>query len=600
MRLFLLILYSILQETISTEEILESVGIFKTEVILDNLKTIPGIQKPHDSYDFIIIGAGTAGCVLAKRLSEDSDKKILLVEAGGEESLLMDIPGYAPKLQKTNVDWMYKTVPSNTSCLGTKTMTCDFNRGKVMGGSSTLNYMIYTRGHQEDYNEWERLGNSGWSWKNVKQYFEKAENFHISNITSKIKGPLDINQSKYRSKTARKWIQAAGEAGIKLGNYNNPNQMTADFLHLTQTNAMRKSSNRAFLRGNKMLLKNLSIFKKAMAVKILFNKNKKAKYVEIVKNGIKYKVKARKEIILSAGAINSPQLLMLSGIGPKSHLEDLGIPVLSDLAVGKNLMDHISVPVQFEVDENEEFFDLKKVYSQRNLIDYVTRKEGILTTAAGCEALAFIRTNETEDIRPDIELLFGLFSFYGNNVEDYNQTVLRNTFRGKKSRNYFTIFPILMRPKSKGWLLLNNTDPFDHPLIYPNYLSDESDLKTIISGIREAIKISQQPAMMEIGAKLFEDTKSPCASQFQFNDDDYWECMIRYFTKTIYHLSGTCKMGPDSDVNAVVDDQLRVKGVKGLRVVDASIIPKIITGHTNAPVYMIAEKAADMIKNSNK
>lgn len=340
-----------------------------------------------------------------------------------------------------------------------------------------------------------------------------------------------------------------------------------------------------------------------MVTRIIIDEStKKAIGVEFISNLNKYRVFARKEIIISAGAINSPQLLMLSGIGPKKHLQDKNIPLVNNLPVGENLMDHVSLGSLSVIVNNTFSLRLYKLLDDPyTLNDFLINHNGSFTIPGGTEALALLNTDEPEntDSNPNLELLLasGLYSSH----EIFQQTtgikkeIYNKVYKPTKNMDGFTVFPMIMHPKSKGRLLLKDANPFHHPLIDPNYFADETDLEVALAGIRVVQRMLKTNAMKKLNAKIL-DTPLPGCTQHKFDTDDYWKCCIRHISFSIYHLAGTCKMGPREDLTAVVDPRLRVHGISNLRVIDASIIPEIPAAHLNGPVIMIAEKGADMIK----
>lgn len=556
-------------------------------------------------YDFIIVGAGSAGCVLANRLSENPNWKVLLIEAGPSENLMMDIPMFVHYLQAFNVNWNYKTKPSNSSCLGMKNNQCRWPRGKVMGGSSVLNFMIYTRGNSRDYDRWAELGNNGWSWDNVEPYFQKMEKCRVPDRAPGFmgeRGPVAISYTKWRSAIAKAFVDANVQSGAKYLDYNGERQCGVSYFQTTTDNGMRMSSNVAYLYPIKGR-PNLHIHKETMVTKILVDKGtKRAQGVQIYKNGKYINVHARKEVIVSAGAINSPQLLMLSGIGPRDHLQDLNIDTLANLKVGYNLMDHTATALTININKTSMFLD--RVGSPANILNYVQNRKGPITSIGACEAVSFFNHNypNAEDGWPTVELFQAGGPLYGDGIQKDNFNLKPSFFEDlygdafRASQDAFQIWPMILRPKSRGRISLRSTNPFKHPIIDPNYFSHPEDIKVGVMGIRKALELLKQPALRRLNAKLQKHYVPGCA-HFRLYSDEYFECFTRHLTLTIYHYSGTCKMGPASDPDAVVDERLRVYGIKSLRVVDASIMPEIPAGHTNGPTMMIAEKAADMIKN---
>ncbi|XP_026675083.1 glucose dehydrogenase [FAD, quinone]-like [Ceratina calcarata] len=568
----------------------------------------PDVTPKHRSkYDFIVIGAGTAGATIASRLSEIEDVSVLLIEAGPEETLLMDVPILANFLQGVeSIDWMYETEPSEKYCRGMKGHKCKWPRGKVMGGSSALNYMIATRGNWRDYDRWAELGNDGWAFKDVMDYFKKLENVEIPELRKDEKhrgtnGPVSVDNPPFRSPMVDAFLEGGKELGYPLVDYNGEKQIGFSYIQSTMHRGYRMTSNRAYLVGKKR--RNLHVTKMSMVHRILFDKQtKRAIGVLFVKNNRMYKIYADKEVILSAGAIGSPQLLMLSGIGPAEHLRELGIDVIRDARVGDNLMDHIAYGgLTFLLDQPMSIttFDLLNVLKPY-LRDFLMDRKGPATTSGGCEGIAFVDVDDPKnrDGSPNMELLTLANSIHGIGML-YDNFGLDQEIRDKFSwiQNVYSwgVFPMILRPKSRGWLRLRSKDVNVHPKIVANYLSHPDDVRVLVKGIRMAIQVANTEAMRKMGLRFYNRTVSEC-EKYPFDSDSYWECNLRTETLTIYHYSGTCKMGPESDSTAVVDPTLKVIGIKGLRVADASIMPEIISAHPNIPIFMIAEKLSDMVK----
>lgn len=559
-------------------------------------------------YDFIVVGAGTAGCVVANRLSENPNWKILLIEAGVNENYLMDIPMVANYLQFTEANWKYKTKPSSRYCAGFENQQCNWPRGKVMGGSSVLNYMIYTRGTRPDYDNWKAMGNEGWGWDDVLPYFKKIENFNIPSFQNSEyhgqNGYLNIEHAPYRTTKSKAWIRGAQQYGFIYGDHNGPNPSGVSYLQLSMKNGTRHSSNRAYLHPINRR-SNLHVSKGSMVTKLIYDKSKtRVIGVEFEKRNRKYKIAAKKEVILSCGAINSPQLLMLSGIGPKEHLESLGISVVKDLPVGYNLMDHIAAGgLQFVVIPQNTSLNTEFILNHLDIVfKWMRSHKGPLSIPGGCEALVFMELENKFNTQgwPDMELLFIGGGLNSDPLLKFNfgfdNQIFSDTFGPLGRAETFMVFPMLMRPKSKGRVKLKSRNPKMYPELIPNYFEYQEDLQKIVEGIKVAVEISRQPAMKKIGAKLYDVPIKECLKYGEFGSDAYFACHAQMFTFTIYHQSGTCKMGPVGDPSAVVDPRLKVHGMRGIRVVDASIIPEIPSSHTNSPVYMIAEKASDIIK----
>ncbi|XP_018354841.1 PREDICTED: glucose dehydrogenase [FAD, quinone]-like [Trachymyrmex septentrionalis] len=553
----------------------------------------------NETFDFIVIGAGTAGATIAARLSEIPEVKILLIEAGFHESFFMDIPMIAPILSlDSNINWKYKTRPSNKYCLGMKDNSCTYPAGKVIGGSSVLNYMIATRGNAEDYNRWAEMGNEGWAYKDVLKYFKKLETMDIPELKSDIdyhgtNGPVHINYSP-SNPLAEAFVEAGKELGYSLIDYNGKNQIGFSYPQYTIMNGTRMSSNRAYLHPIRDR-KNLHTTLESTVTKVLIDSSiNRSVGVEFTKKDQTIRVFASKEVILCAGAIKSPQLLMLSGIGPAKHLTELGIDVIRNAPVGKNLMDHAAfygLTWTSNASMNSQFFELFNFMNP-----HVTDRLIPLTSRPG--GIGFINTKQSEKRNvPDIELVFAS----GPLVEDLilarllnYKDPLRQEWKYSDGHDWF-LGPILLKPKSRGQIMLLANDINVKPDIVPNYFDNPDDVKTMIAGIRTALSIGRTKAMQAFDSKLSNITYIEC-NDYEYDSDAYWECTSKIVTSTLFHYAGTCKMGAKEDPTAVVDPKLKVIGIQGLRVADASIMPEIISGHLSIPVYMIAEKAADMIK----
>lgn len=415
-------------------------------------------------------------------------------------------------------------------------------------------------------------------------------------------GPLTISYAPFRTPLSDAFMKAGLETGQRVADYNADTQTGFSYLQGTMKNGTRWSASRAFLHPIRNR-QNLHVKKRSQVTRILIDpKQNRAYGVEFVRNGRRYIVKARKEVILSAGAINSPQLLMLSGVGPKKHLNNLNIPVLADLKVGYNLMDHIALGgLTYVVNQSVSLRTDTILENGDYYVDYLAYHNGPMAIPGGCEALAFydLKNPDDPDGYPDMELLFQGGSIVsemtlrrGFGITD---ELYETVYKPIENAHTWMVLPMLMRPKSKGRIMLRDSNPLSKPLIYPNYYAYQEDVATMIGGIKKTIELGKTKGFQKLGSRIH-DIPIPGCAKWTFGSDKYWECAARHLTFTIYHQSGTCKMGPASDPTSVVDPRLRVHGIKGLRVVDASIIPEIPAAHTNGPVYMIAEKAADMIK----
>jgi choline dehydrogenase len=527
-------------------------------------------------YDYIIVGAGSAGCVLANRLSADPKIRVLLLEAGGRDlNPWIHIPvGYFKTMHNPKTDWCYKTDPDP----GIADRSLQWPRGKVLGGSSSLNGLLYVRGQHADYDRWQELGNPGWSFNDVLPYFKRSENQERgASEYHGVGGPLRVSDLRLRRTIAERFIQGAREIGIPDNDdYNGANQEGVAYFQQTAYKGFRQSTAKAFLRPAKKR-PNLEVIIRAHTRKVLFQ-DKRAVGVEYEVGGQVKQARAGAEVLLSAGAIGSPQLLQLSGIGPGALLQQHGIPVLHDAPeVGENLQDHLQVRLVYKTHHatlNDEVNSpLGKIWIGAQ---YALWRKGPMTLAAS-QVTAFTRSSPDVE-RPDIQ--FHMQPLSADKPGD-----------GPHKFSAFTASVCQLRPESRGWVRIASTDPLQHPKIQPNYLSTELDRRVAVNGVKVARRIANAPAL-----------KSEITEEFvpgsQYQSDEELLDAVRRFSQTIYHPTSTCRMGPED--SAVVDPRLRVRGVEGLRVIDASIMPEIISGNTNAPTIMIAEKAADMIREDAK
>ncbi|XP_029837308.4 glucose dehydrogenase [FAD, quinone]-like [Ixodes scapularis] len=561
-----------------------------------------------DVYDYIVVGGGSAGAVVASRLSEDPGVSVLLLEAGGLPNFFLDVPLLAAEIQQTKFDWAYRTVPQEVSCFGLKNRQSLWPRGKVLGGSSVLNYMLYVRGNRRDYDRWEReLGCLGWGWDSVLPYFLKSEDNRDPEIAFNgyhgRGGYLTVSTAPYTSPLAHAFVASGMALGYPNLDPNGPVQTGFAIPQGTVRRGGRCSTAKAFLepcRGRQ----NLHILVRARVTKILFSEMKRASTVLFRHRRLQRSVRARREIILSAGSVSSPQLLMLSGIGPRRHLESLGIRVISDLPVGENLQDHIGgAGISFSI--NDSVSVVRKRFNPKTAFDYFLKGQGPLTVLGGVEGIGFLRTkyNAESDDWPDAEIHFVSSSPAADGghtirrVMGMTDELFNRVYKPYLNMDSFTMYPVLLRPKSRGWIKLRSADPNDHPLIDPRYLTELQDVLVLVEAMKQLIALGLSEPFRKFDAQIF-TTDFPGCEAYAPYSDEHLACLARTYTATIYHPSGTCRMGDARDPTTVVDPELRVLGVSGLRVVDASVFPDIPSGNTNAPVIMVAEKASDMIRKS--
>lgn len=517
-------------------------------------------------FDYVIVGAGSAGCVLANRLSADPDRTVLLLEAGGSDrNLNVRIPAAFYKNFRTERDWNYNTQPE--PALDGRSLYLP--RGKALGGSHSINAMIYIRGDRADYDGWrDDHGCGGWGWDDALPYFKRAEHnergpseFHA------IGGPLNVADLKVVNPNTRRFVEACEQAGVgTVDDFNTGSPLGAGVLQATQRNGERFSVVDGYLTPAKSR-SNLTVIPKALALRVLFDENR-AVGVEFFDGRVVKRASAAGEVILSAGAIGSPHLLMVSGVGPADHLRERGVDPVVDLpGVGANLQDHAVVPLIHEVKTDDTIDDAENPVE---VVKWMTRRSGRLTSSVA-EGLAFV--DRDADGAADLQFHFGPAYFAKHGFEP-------------REGNHVTIGPTLLRPEARGTVRLRTGDPTIHPDIVTNTLDNAADLAALRDGLELAREVLSQDAFAEvIGARI----EPPVGT----DDLDQW---MRDSVELLYHLSGTVAMGSSDE--APLDPELRVKGLDGLRVIDASVMPTVTRGNTNAPTIMIAEKASDLILES--
>ncbi|GAB3655267.1 GMC family oxidoreductase N-terminal domain-containing protein [Actinocorallia lasiicapitis] len=514
-------------------------------------------------YDYVIVGAGSAGSVLAARLSEDPGVTVALIEAGGtDKKMEIHVPAAFPKTFKTEYDWNYHTAKQDE--LAGRELY--WPRGRVLGGSSSINAMMWVRGVKEDYDGW---GVPGWSYDEVLPYFKKAEKRVGSNKGGVYgtDGPLHVEEQRSPNVTTLAFLEACAELGYtRLDELNGPTNEGFSITPVTQKKGRRWSAHDAYVKPN-LGRKNLTVITGKQVGKVLIEDGRA---VGVLAGG--QEIVARREVVLSAGAIGSPQLLMLSGVGDAEELAAHGIEVVREApGVGRHLEDHLSVGVLRQCLQK---VSLSGAESPVNLVKYLLLKKGPLSTNVG-EAVVFLKSDPALEA-PDLELIFAPGPFVNHGLDE-------PTGEG------ITVGVVLLQPESVGRITLASADVADHPVIEPAYLSGESDLRRIVFGMRAAEKLLASAALKPY-------TGEPYAPYPGDSDEAAMEQHVRDHSETLYHPVGTCRMGVEE--TSVVDPELRVRGIEGLRVVDASVMPRINRGHTHAPSIMIGERAADLIRNA--
>lgn len=524
-------------------------------------------------FDFVIVGAGSAGCVLANRLSADGKYSVALLEAGGRDSYpWIHIPvGYFKTMGNPRTDWDFETEPDP----GLNGRSIKWPRGKVLGGSSSINGLLYVRGQPQDYDGWRQLGNTGWSWDDVLPLFRRSECYSGGDDAIRGRGgPLAVSDSRVNRRIVDLWQEAAIQAGYSENpDYNGADQEGVGQFQLTMRNGRRCSAAVAYLNPAKSRA-NLTVLTECAARRVLFD-GKSATGISVSHQGEDKEIRARREVILSAGALASPQLLMVSGIGEPDALKPHGIDVLHEApGVGQNLQDHLQARPVFKCSLSTINTEINSMIKQAVIgVRYLLTRGGPMAMAASL-GTAFLKT------RPDLEtpdIQFHIQPFSADKISE-----------GPHDFDAFTTSVLQLRPESAGRVELRSQDMRDAPVIHPNYLATRTDQETLVEGIRIARKIARKAPV----ASYITDEYAP-GETIPDHDFDGLLDWGRDTSTTIYHPTGTCKMG--NDRMAVVDERLRVRGVDRLRVADASIMPIIVSGNTNAPTIMIGEKASDLV-----
>ncbi|XP_055306499.1 glucose dehydrogenase [FAD, quinone]-like [Sitodiplosis mosellana] len=578
-------------------------ALYSADKFPENYANSSTFSADNLQFDFIVVGSGAGGSVVASRLSENPDHKVLLIEAGGDPPFESEAPGLYGSLVHSPVDYLYSSYATR-GCLSNGGL-CQISRGKMLGGTTSLNGLYYSRGNRDNYDTWAANGCDGWDYDSVLPYFKKSEHnlwkpflegdsaqYHNGS------GPMKVSFLGNVTSATQLFIDAAVEKNVNVNlDPNGATQTGIASFQFMGANGRRESTVTAFINPVQNRT-NLFVLKNSYVTKVLIDGTNTATGVEFDFDGDSYTAYASKEVILSAGVIESPKLLMLSGVGPADQLEALDITVKKDLPVGENLQDHVTVLIFAQADGVVET-------SPTDSLDY-TYQWAIHNSGPYAEPLAlasFLNTDPTAAY-PNHENIY--FTFAKDTTDlaallqvlSLNATAFKAVLDANVEHDILGTFIYYSQPKSRGTLKLNGTNPYNYPIIDPNYFANETDLINFVKATKEQNSYSETQAFQKYNATPVRIPLEACDSDYTYDTDDYWKCYLHQLTSAGMHHVGTCRMGAENDPTAVVDTELRVKGINHLRVVDSSVIPYITTGHITAPTVMIAEKAADLIKET--
>ncbi|KAK9871027.1 hypothetical protein WA026_009985 [Henosepilachna vigintioctopunctata] len=549
------------------------------------------IPIEYGTFDFIVVGAGSSGSVVSSRLSEVEKWDILLLEAGDLNDDLTEIPYLYELLQLSERNWGYFTTPQKNGCFGRKNRQCPYHRGKVVGGSGSINGLGFTRGNRGDYDKWASLGNLGWSYDDLLPYFKKMENFESDNIDLRYRGfggPLNVAYKEPKQDISDIVYCALKRGKRYTEDYNAKDQLGISRYQRNIRCGKRESGATAYVRPS-MTRHNFNLTLEAFVTKIVIDQTTKtANGVEFMKNGKKYKASSRREVIISGGAVNSPQLLMLSGIGPADELRKHNIPIIQELPVGQYLKDHPAFRIEYRSNQTV------PKQSFRQLLEKFVQGKGMLTNLENTLTYTFVNTKNTSTV-PDLECIFIASNPVPIKIPSLTNYIpeVENYYKNVNQQTDYSIVVLLLHPQSVGSLKLKSKDPRDFPLIDVGIFSAPEDLEMFYKATKffELFEELKYPQRMNFTMLTFD-----FCNEFKKNSKEYWYCAIQNISYSAYHISSTVKMGQRQDPHAVVDNRLKVYGIEKLRVADCSIMPTTISGHTNAACFVIGERAADWIK----